>query len=129
GDGVSARMRKAILLAAILAALLTGCGGSGRPTITLYNGQHPQLTRALVAAFQRPAGIDVRVRTGEPIVLASQLLQEGSHSPADVYFAENSPELVVLDEHHLLAKLPTSITSQVPSEYDSPSGTWVGVAL
>ena len=78
---------------------------------------------------RRQTGIQVRVRTGDGIVLASQLLQEGSSSPADVYFSENSPELVVLTEHHLLAKLPTSITSQVPSGYDSPSGTWVGVAL
>ncbi len=122
-------MRRASLLAAILASLLTGCGGSGGRSITLYNGQHPQLTQVLVAAFQRQTGIQVRVRTGDGIVLASQLLQEGSSSPADVYFSENSPELVVLTEHHLLAKLPTSITSQVPSGYDSPSGTWVGVAL
>ena len=122
-------MTRLLLTAAIVAALLTGCGGSDADTITLYNGQHPQLTRALVAAFERKTGIHVRVRTGEPIVLVSQLLQEGSRSPADVFFAENSPELVVLDEQHLLAKLPTSITNQVPSKYNSPSGTWVGVAL
>ena len=47
-------MRRASLLAAILASLLTGCGGSGGRSITLYNGQHPQLTQVLVAAFQAP---------------------------------------------------------------------------
>jgi len=121
-------MRRAAV-AAILVSLLAGCGGSGGRTITLYNGQHPQLTQALVDAFQRQTGIEVRVRTGDGIVLASQLLQEGSSSPADVYFAENSPELVVLGEHHLLATLPASIVSQVPSTYNSPSRTWVGFAL
>ena len=45
------------------------------------------------------------MRTNDGIVLADQLLQEGSSSPADVYLTENSPELVTLDEHGLLAKL------------------------
>jgi len=37
--------------------------------------------------------------------------------------------LVVLTEHHLLAKLPAAITKQIPSKYNSPTGNWVGVAL
>ena len=41
---------------------------------------------------------------------------------ADVYLTENSPELMLLTEHHLLAKLPASITSQIPAQYDSPTG-------
>jgi iron(III) transport system substrate-binding protein len=121
-------MRRAALVAAVV-LLIAGCGGAGKRTITLYNGQHLELTQALAAAFERQTGIHVNIRTGDGIVLASQLLQEGSSSPADVYFAENSPELVELGEHHLLATLPASITDQVPSRYDSPSRTWVGVAL
>ena len=114
----------------VVTSVLTGCGGGGgKSTITLYNGQHPQLTQALVAAFERRTGIHVQVRNGDGIVLAAQLLQEGSSSPADVYLAENSPELEVLSEHHLLAKLPTSITSQTPRRYESPRSNWVGIAL
>jgi iron(III) transport system substrate-binding protein len=114
---------------AIVVVLLAGCGGSDKRSITVYNGQHPELTRALATAFEKQTGIKVQIRTGDGIVLASQLLQEGSRSPADVYFAENSPELEALDEHHLLEKLPASITNQIPSGDNSPSGSWVGVAL
>ncbi len=114
----------------VLAAwLLAACGGSSDDTITLYNGQHPQLTQALVSAFSKQTGINVRVRTDDGIVLADEILQEGSHSPADVYLTENSPELMVLTEHHLLAKLPSSTTDQIPAPYNSPTGNWVGVAL
>jgi iron(III) transport system substrate-binding protein len=113
-----------VALVALVVVVLAGCGGSGKRTITLYNGQHPELTQALATAFERQTGIHVNIRTGDGIVLASQLLQEGSSSPADVFFAENSPELVALDEHHLLATLPASITNQVPVS----SPTWVGVA-
>ncbi len=124
------RLRSLVTAVAVLAcgSLGTGCGGAGN-SITLYNGQHPQLTQALVSAFEKQTGIHVRVRTDDGIVLADELLQEGSASPADVYLTENSPELTMLTEHHLLAGLPTSITDQVPSRYNSPTGNWVGVAL
>jgi iron(III) transport system substrate-binding protein len=113
------------------AVLLSGCGGGAAAanSITLYNGQHPQLTAALVRAFEARTGIHVRVRTDDGIVLADQIIEEGSSSPADVYLTENSPELVLLTERHLLAKLPSSITDQIPSQYDSPTGNWVGLAL
>jgi iron(III) transport system substrate-binding protein len=116
----------------IAAGGLAACGGSGGDSagaIVLYNGQHPELTAAIVTAFEKKTGIHVLVRTNDGIVLADQILQEGPNSPADVYLTENSPELMLLTEHHLLANLPASITSQVPARYDSPAGTWVGVAL
>jgi iron(III) transport system substrate-binding protein len=107
-----------------------GCGGGGDAnTIVLYNGQHPQLTSALVAAFTRQTGTHVSVRTGDGIVLADQILQEGSSSPADVYLTENSPELMNLEAHGLLAKLPATILAQIPADEESPVGEWVGIAL
>ena len=104
-------------------------GSRGPGTITLYSGQHQQLSQAIVTAFTKQTGIHVRVRTDDGIVLANQILQEGSKSPADVYLTENSPELMLLTEHHLLAQLPASTTDQIPSRYNSPTGNWVGVAL
>jgi iron(III) transport system substrate-binding protein len=116
------------LTAAALAALGGGCArGGGANSILLYNGQHPQLTQALVAAFEKQTGIDVRVRTGDGIVLADQLLQEGKHSPADVYLTENSPELATLDEHGLLASSDSSTLDE--STKHGGAGNWTGVAL
>jgi iron(III) transport system substrate-binding protein len=116
------------------ASLLTACGAAnagsgGDTTITLYSGQHPQLTQAIVNAFEKQTGIHVKVRTDDGIVLADQILQEGTHSPADVYLTENSPEMMLLTERHLLAPLPASITSQIPARYESPTGNWVGISV
>jgi iron(III) transport system substrate-binding protein len=127
------RPAKALALAvatSLLSVALAACGG-GDPanTIVLYNGQHPQLTNALVQAFTRQTHITVKVRTGDGIVLADQLLQEGNASPADVYLTENSPELMNLEDHGLLAKLPADILDQIPARESSPAGDWVGVAL
>jgi iron(III) transport system substrate-binding protein len=118
-----------IALAACCVAL-AGCGGgSDHSSITLYNGQHAELTSLLVAAFEKKTGVDVKVRTNDSAVLADQLIQEGGASPADVYIAENSPELMELQRRKLLTQLPQSILDQGSAGDNSPTGHWVGMAL
>ncbi len=127
--------RRATLIAAMaaLAVSLTACGGSGggsgSHSIVLYNGQHPELTTALISEFEKETGITVRERTNDTVVLANQILDEGKNSPADVYLSENSPELMTLEQRGLLVKLEPSVLKQVPVQDESPAGDWVGVAL
>ena len=95
--------RSAVLLVAcvVLTGLLAACGGSSSASsdsITLYNGQHEQTTDALVARFEKETGIKVNVRSDDEDVLASQINAEGSNSPADVFYTENSPPLEYLQE-------------------------------
>lgn len=113
---------------AMFSLIGVGCGNSNSQSITVYNGQHPQLTQALANAFEQQTGIQVNLRTDDSIVLAQQLVEEGSQSPADVYIAENSPELMFLQQHNMLAHLPSSTLSQIPNQYNSPNGDWVGIA-
>jgi iron(III) transport system substrate-binding protein len=119
-------------LAFAAATLLAACGGSGsshgRTAITLYNGQHEQTTAALVAAFERQTGIKVNVRSGDEAELGNQILQEGAHSPADVFYTENTPVLEDLREHGLLVPVSSSTLAAVPSRYDSAQDDWVGVS-
>jgi iron(III) transport system substrate-binding protein len=121
-----------LAVALALAALTLGaCGsstGSGGATITLYNGQHEQTTAALVAAFEKQTGIKVDVRTGDEAELGDQIMQEGSSSPADVFYTENTPVLEALREHGLLAAVTPATLAAVPSRYDSAQGDWVGVS-
>jgi iron(III) transport system substrate-binding protein len=102
-------------------------GGSPNPVITLYNGQHPQTTMALATAFEKSARIRVRMRNGDEDDLANQIVQEGTHSPADVFYAENSPSLQFVDEKGLLLRVTPSTLAKVPASYNSPAGDWVGV--
>ena len=37
--------------------------------------------------------------------------------------------MMLLSGHHLLAALPSSITGQIPGQYDSPTGDWVAISL
>ncbi|HUD15732.1 MAG TPA: hypothetical protein VMQ59_00665, partial [Acidimicrobiales bacterium] len=84
----------AVALGAVTLAACSGSGsGSGAKSITLYSGQHVQTTQSLVAAFEQKTGITVNLRSDDEDVLAQQIVTEGSHSPADVFFTENSPPL------------------------------------
>ncbi|HLG71424.1 MAG TPA: iron ABC transporter substrate-binding protein [Chloroflexota bacterium] len=110
------------------AASPAGSGASSNVTINLYNGQHASTTNALVAGFTKQTGIKVQVRSAGGSGLANQIIEEGSSSPADVVYAENSPELMILEEKGLLASVNPDTLARVPSQYNSPTGKWVGVA-
>ena len=120
-----------VAVSGMLAASAAACGASGGDAsangLVLYNGQHEQTTQALVNAFEKQTGITVTVRSGDEDQLAEQIMQEGSRSPADVIFTENSPALMKLAGQHLLAPTDASTLAAVPSAYDSPAGNWVGV--
>ncbi|HUN79742.1 MAG TPA: extracellular solute-binding protein [Solirubrobacteraceae bacterium] len=111
----------------LLAGALAGCGGSSAGLV-LYNGQHEQTTDALVAAFEKQTGISVAVRSDDEDTLAAQIDAEGSGSPADVIYTENSPPLEHLQEQGLLAPVQASTLGQVPARFNSPEGDWVGVS-
>ena len=116
---------------AVLGVLVAGCGGSSSEdsgTLTLYSSQHEPMTEALVEGFEAESGTEVKVRYGEDEGLASQIQQEGDASPADVFLAENTPPLELLAGDDLLAEVDSSTLDEVPSQYNSPSGHWVGVA-
>jgi iron(III) transport system substrate-binding protein len=97
-------------------------------TITLYSGQHEQTTSKLVQAFERQSGIKVKIRSDDEAALGNQIIQEGSNSPADAFFTENTPVLEALQEKALLAPVTPATLAAVPSRYDSADGDWVGVS-
>ncbi len=130
-------MRRRIVLTACLSAVLgatllsvcsNGGGSSSADSITLYSGQHVQTTQALVAAFEKKTGISVNARYDDEDVLADQIVTEGSRSPADVFFTENSPPLEYLASKNLLASIDPTTLAQTPAKYNSSTGKWVGIS-
>jgi iron(III) transport system substrate-binding protein len=97
-------------------------------TIVLYNAQHEQTTNAIIAAFNAATGIKVKVQNNSEDVLTAQIQQEGSRSPADVFYSENSNWLQQLDNRGLLAKVPAATLANVPAQDSATNGRWVGVS-
>jgi iron(III) transport system substrate-binding protein len=122
---------------ALLAGFLAACGSAApratddsvtAQSITLYNGQHEQTTDALVAGFEHATGITVNVRNDDEDTLADEIVSEGSHSPADLIYTENSQSLEFLQSKGLLAKVDRTTLADTPAQYDSPQGDWLGVS-
>ncbi len=128
--------RAAVAVAAGLAVLaacasLSACGNSSASaanTLILYNGQHLQTADNLISAFEKKTGIKVIPVTNDEDVLADQIEEEGSRSPADVFFTENSPPLEALQAKGLLSPVDAATLAKTPSRYNSPQGDWVGVS-
>ncbi len=129
--------RRSARLAALLvvgAGALAGCAqssgsGSGSAgSLTVYSGQHVQTTEKLVTAFENQTGIVVNLRSDDERVLADQIATEGGNSPADVFYAENSPPLQYLDARGMLTAVDPSTLANTPSRFNSPDGHWVGVS-
>jgi iron(III) transport system substrate-binding protein len=119
-------MRSTVGVAMCLGLAIAPVMGQAQ-SLTLYNAQHEQVVGMLTAMFTKETGIKVQVHTGEGPDIASQILQEGKDSPADVFFTENSPELILLDEQGLLAPVYPATVAKVPSRYSAADGDWLGV--
>ena len=102
--------------------------GGQAQSITLYSGQHEQTTDGLVTAFERQTGIKVNVRNDDEDTLANLIAVQGSRSPADVFFTENSPPLEFLQEKGLLSQVDPATLARTPAKYNSPGHDWVGVS-
>ena len=96
-------------------------------SMTLYNGQHKEVGDAIAKAFKAKTGIHVNVRKGSSNQLASQIMEEGDRSPADVIYTEESPPLNKLGEQGFLARTDDATLAVLPKDYVAGNGTWIGI--
>lgn len=117
--------------AGILLAATFGLSAMAQETdsgpITLYNGQHKDATAALIESFTAATGIEVIERDGSSAELAHQIVEEGSRSPADVIYTEDSSPLFMLAGAGLLAPIDPEATAGVPPAYKDADGLWTGI--
>ena len=123
--------------AAVLRAVLLACGVALLPPcqaraadagpLTIYNSQDEGPVEALAAAFEKKTGIKTAIRDGGAPALARQIVDEGDHTPADVFYSEYSMALVTLADKAMLSPLPKDVVGAIPADYNGAHGDWVGV--
>src|SRR6187200_574548 len=123
-------MRVIRVLAVGLGALaLAGCGGGDSGSdgpLTVYSGREEELVAPLFEKFSDATGIDVEVRYGDSAELAATIAEEGSNSPADVFFAQDPGSLGAVDAQ--LDALPSETLDRVPARFREAEGRWVGTS-
>lgn len=123
-------IRRRIAALATLAALVAGlaaCGSSeDENTLTMYSGRIAPILSPAVKLYEDASGFKVKTRYGDSPSLAATITEEGSNSPADLFFAQDAGSLDAVEKKGLLLKLPADILAKVPKHYQSAQGFWVG---
>ena len=121
-------MRLALaLLGSILLAGVAACSGDDN-SLVVYSGRSESLVGPIIEQFERATDIDVSVKYGSTSEIAATLLEEGKHSPADIFFAQDPGGLSAVANADMLATLPDDIVSLVPDWARSPAMRWVGLS-
>lgn len=98
---------------------------SSKPLV-IYSGRSESLVGPMIKQFEDLSGIEVQVNYGSTGPLAATLLEEGSNTPADIYFAQDPGGLgAVID---MLDVLSDDVTGLVPDWARSPENKWVGIS-
>ena len=105
--------------------LATACGSSS-DTLTIYSGRSESLVDPIIKQFSDATGIKVKVKYANTPQLAATLQEEGSKTPADVFFAQDPGGLGAVED--MLQAIPQEILDQVPNWARSPEGKWVGIS-
>ena len=100
----------------------------GPGSLVIYSGRSESLVGPIVAQFEETTGINVAVKYGKTGEIAATILEEGSNSPADVFFAQDPGGLGEVANAGLFEPLPGSITEKVPAWARSPESQWVGIS-
>jgi len=117
-----------ILAFLVSTVFLSACGdsGDGAGSLTVYSGRSDTLVAPLIERFKGETGIDVEVKYAGTPQLAATLLEEGSNSPADVFYAQDPGGLGAVSG--LLALLKSDVLTMVPQWAISAENVWVGVS-
>lgn len=94
--------------------------------LIIYSGRSESLIAPLIADFEEITGEKVEIKYGKTGPLAATLLEEGSNTPADVFFAQDPGGLGAVDS--LISVLPQDILGSVPTWAHDPEDKWVGTS-
>jgi iron(III) transport system substrate-binding protein len=123
-----------ILAGAVSSLVLVMSGGTvslaqedGGP-LTVYSGRSESLVGPVLASFTEASGIEVEVKYADTAELAAILLEEGSRSPADIFFAQDAGALGAVADAGLLEPLPEDLVARVPAAFRDAEAQWVGIS-
>lgn len=108
------------------ASLLTACSSNESgddAAVVMYSGRSEKLVGPLITRFDSN-GMKLNVSYDRK---ATQILEEGAASPADIFFAQDAGELGRLSDAGLLEPLPAEVTEVADAQYRPADNKWAPV--
>lgn len=97
--------------------------------LVIYSGRGESLVGEIIERFEEQTGIDVKVRYGGTSELALTIGEEGSRSPADLFYGQDAGALSFLAEQGLAAQLPPDILASVANvNFKDDDGFWIATS-
>jgi len=96
--------------------------------LTIYSGRSESLVGPLIEQFEQETGLNVQVRYGDTAEMAATILEEGTNSPADIYYGQDAGALGALAKAGRLTVLTQGLLNQVEPRFRSPAGLWIGTS-
>ena len=100
--------------------------GETADVLTVYSGRSESLVGPVIEQFSDVTGVEVEVKYGKTAEMAATLLEEGSNSPADIFFAQDPGALSAVSG--LLNPISNDILARVPEWAQGVDGSWVGIS-
>jgi len=99
-----------------------------KPTLTIYSGRSESLVGPIFDKLEAEGKFNLQVQYGDTAEMVTRLITEGSESPADLIFAQDSGHLGVLAAKDLLTPLPETLLEQVDTRFQSTDKLWIGTS-
>jgi iron(III) transport system substrate-binding protein len=120
-------MRRRLFFAAMSVLVVAGGCSNDRDALTIYSGREESLIGPLLEEFAQESDVDIDVRYGDSVDLALLIAEEGSNTPADVFFSQSPGTVGYLDSQGMLAQLDAEVLDAVDSQFEAGDGKWVGI--
>jgi iron(III) transport system substrate-binding protein len=121
-------MVKKIFVGLTAVLVVAATAASQSQELTVYAGRGKGLVDPLVQAYQAETGVKVNVRYGTDAQLLAAVQEEGSRSPADIFWANTSGSLGILSKTNALVPLSNSITSRA-TQFVPESKRWTPLSI
>jgi iron(III) transport system substrate-binding protein len=118
--------------AVISISTLTGCSSGSEQAkdvteLTVYSGRSEEYNGSILEDWEKQSGIKLNIRYGDSAELASQILEEGKNSPADLFVSQDAGSLGAVSDAGLFIELGSDVAEEVPAVFTAANRTWVGM--
>lgn len=119
-------MPNPLLSGLIVLSLSSVAGIATAADLTIYSGRGEAFVAPVIEMFEDESGLDVEVRYAGTAELAALLQEEGTKSPADLFWAQDGGALGATQS--LFAKLPAGVGENQSAHFKSADGRWIGTS-